>query len=79
MALAIVASVCIGCTACETVCPTGAVVATGKEVRIEKTVCCECRGFFDRPQCASICPIEGAIRDGDGADVNPPGSLGGRG
>ena len=26
-------------------------------------------------QCASICPIEGAILDSFGTDINPPGSL----
>ena len=27
------------------------------------------------PQCASICPVEGAILDAAGEAINPPGSL----
>jgi hypothetical protein len=32
-------------------------------------------GDFDDPQCATICPIEGAILDKFGVAINPPGSL----
>jgi hypothetical protein len=32
-------------------------------------------GDFADPQCASICPVEGAILDCDGIPLNPLGSL----
>jgi hypothetical protein len=41
--------------------------------------CTECAGSFPEAQCASICPVEGAIEDELGGAVNPPGSLQPRG
>ena len=68
---------CINCWACESVCPSQAITIHEAFSRfmIDADKCMECEGFFADPQCASICPIEGAIVDDSGSAVNPPGSL----
>jgi ferredoxin len=42
---------------------------------IDASKCTECAGDYADPQCASICPVEGAILNWQGNPVNPPGSL----
>lgn len=74
MAYEIIAS-CVSCTACEMVCPNDAITATEGQYSIDPTRCTECVEAFAAPQCASICPIEGAILDELGEPLNPPGSL----
>jgi ferredoxin len=78
MALEIVAA-CVGCHACEPLCPNQAISAAGwpgaPRFVIDPDRCTECLGDHDLPQCAEICPIEGAIIDERGEPVNPPGSL----
>lgn len=74
MALRITSS-CVNCWACLDVCPTGAVFDTKPHFRIDARKCSECDGAYADPQCASICPIEGAIVDPHGRPLNPPGSL----
>ena len=74
MALQIIAT-CVNCWACEPLCPTGAIQAARPHFRIDPRACSECEGQFPVPQCASICPIEGAILDHAGRALNPPGSL----
>ncbi|MBK1693633.1 ferredoxin [Chromatium weissei] len=74
MALRIIES-CVNCWACEPLCPSHAIVAAKPHFLINASKCTECAGDFADPQCASICPIEGAILNSDGLPVNPPGSL----
>ncbi|MFD2111201.1 ferredoxin [Thiorhodococcus fuscus] len=74
MALTIIES-CVNCWACEPLCPSKAIVAAKPHFLIDAKKCSECDGDFAEPQCASICPIEGAILDAAGRAVNPPGSL----
>jgi ferredoxin len=74
MAYAIIES-CVNCWACEPVCPSKAIFETKPHFLIDATKCTECEGDFADPQCASICPIEGAILNGLGESANPPGSL----
>lgn len=74
MALSIVAS-CVNCWACEPLCPSGAIHEASPHFLIDAAKCTECDGEYAVPQCASICPIEGAILDAAGQAVNPPGSL----
>ena len=76
MSLAIVTR-CIGCWACETVCPNAAIRVGARHHEIDPRRCDECVGVHADPQCASICPVEGAIVDACGEPLNPPGSLGG--
>ncbi|MRD72401.1 4Fe-4S dicluster domain-containing protein [Rhodocyclus tenuis] len=78
MALAIVDS-CVNCWACLPVCPNQAIQAAAPpdlpHFSIDAMACSECLGDYARPQCAEICPVEGAIVDELGDALNPPGSL----
>jgi ferredoxin len=74
MAFSIVES-CVNCWACEELCPNDAIYQAAPHFLIDPKKCTECEGDFADPQCATICPIEGAILDGLGEVFNPPGSL----
>jgi ferredoxin len=74
MALSIIES-CVNCWACEPLCPSKAIFAAKPHFVIDASKCTECDGDYADMQCASICPIEGAILDAFGAAINPPGSL----
>lgn len=74
MALRIVES-CVNCWACEPLCPSGAIRAVRPHFRIDAAACTECLGEYADPQCASICPIEGAIVNEMNLPLNPLGSL----
>jgi ferredoxin len=66
---------CVSCHACSMVCPTGAISMGEAHFVVDPKICTECEGDYANSQCASICPIEGAILNGSGAIANPPGSL----
>jgi len=66
---------CVNCWACEPLCPNDAIIEAKPHFTIVADLCTECLGDHDDPQCASICPIEGAIVDEYDEPLNPPGSL----
>lgn len=74
MALRIVES-CVNCWACEPLCPSGAIRVARPHFRIDAAACTECLGEYADPQCASVCPIEGAIVNEMNMPLNPLGSL----
>ncbi|MBK8815532.1 MAG: ferredoxin [Methylococcaceae bacterium] len=74
MALKII-NTCVNCYACEPLCPSQAIYKAEAHFLINPRKCTECEGDFEEAQCASICPIEGAILDKFGLAINPPGSL----
>jgi ferredoxin len=74
MSLSIIES-CVNCWACEPLCPSKAIYEAKPHFLIDQKKCTECDGDYADTQCASICPIEGAILDVLGEAVNPPGSL----
>jgi len=74
MSLEIIES-CVNCWACIDVCPSEAIAMGDKHFVISAKKCTECDGDYADPQCASICPIEGAILDAEGLSLNPAGSL----
>ena len=74
MAFRIVAG-CVNCWACEPVCPSRAIHEAKPHFRIDASACTECFGDYADPQCASICPIEGAIVNEMNVPLNPLGSL----
>ncbi|ACL58891.1 4Fe-4S binding protein [Methylobacterium nodulans] len=57
MALKIIASQCTMCGACEFECPNNAIRAKGDIYIIDPKECTECEGQFDKPQCATVCPV----------------------
>jgi len=49
---------CINCDVCEPVCPNEA-ISQGPEIyEINPSLCTECVGHYDKPQCVSVCPID---------------------
>ena len=66
---------CVNCHACLPLCPSQAIYEAKPHFMIDPKKCTECEGDFAEPQCASICPIETAILNGQGEEVNPLGSL----
>ena len=74
MSLSIIES-CVNCWACEPLCPSKAIYEAKPHFLIDAGKCTECEGDYADTQCASICPIEGAILDGFGEAVNAAGSL----
>jgi ferredoxin len=49
---------CINCDVCEPVCPNGAIRAGESIYLIEPTLCTECVGHFEEPQCRIVCPVD---------------------
>ncbi len=74
MALEIIET-CVNCWACAPLCPSQAIVEARPHFLIDADKCTECLADFATPQCAAICPIEGAIVDELNVALNPPGSL----
>lgn len=74
MALTIV-NTCINCWACLPLCPNEAIIEAQPHFRIDARFCTECQDDFAQPQCAAICPVDGAIVDALGAPVNPAAAL----
>ncbi len=58
MAYRIVASNCTACGACEFECPNEAISMSGDVYVIDAEKCTECQGHYDKPQCATVCPID---------------------
>ncbi|MFC3608331.1 4Fe-4S binding protein [Stutzerimonas tarimensis] len=74
MALKIV-DACVSCHACAAVCPSEAIYKGESHFKINPRKCTECEDDYAEQQCASICPIEGAILLSSGEWANPQGSL----
>jgi ferredoxin len=70
-----ITELCVSCFACLDVCPSEAIAEAVPVFAIDARKCTECADAHADPQCASICPVEGAILDADGEAANPPGSL----
>lgn len=66
---------CIACWACPPLCPTGAITWNGNLFRVDPDGCVACDGYFDRPQCGEVCPVEEAILDNAGRPLVPLGHL----
>ena len=49
---------CINCDVCEPECPNGA-ISQGEDIYvINPTLCTECVGHHDKPQCLEVCPVD---------------------
>ena len=64
----IIGDECINCDVCEPECPNGA-IAQGEEIYvINPTLCTECVGHHDKPQCMEVCPVDCISKDPDHAE-----------
>lgn len=48
---------CIECGACLPECPTES-ITEGSPYVVNQETCVECVGYYDSPQCVSVCPVE---------------------
>jgi ferredoxin len=53
---------CINCGACEPECPVEAITEGSEIYVIDNNKCVECEGYFDEPQCASVCPVDCCVK-----------------
>ncbi len=49
---------CINCDVCEPQCPNTAIYMGAEIYEIDPSLCTECIGHFDEPQCQVVCPVE---------------------
>ncbi|MEA3345460.1 MAG: YfhL family 4Fe-4S dicluster ferredoxin [Chloroflexota bacterium] len=56
---------CIFCGMCEQECPNEAISPGDIIYEIDPDLCTECVGFYDKPQCASVCPVDACVPDPD--------------
>lgn len=54
---------CINCDVCEPVCPNEAISAGEDIYVIDPSLCTECVGHYDTPQCVEICPVDCIPKD----------------
>ncbi|WP_114241663.1 YfhL family 4Fe-4S dicluster ferredoxin [Dyella sp. C9] len=54
---------CVNCDVCEPVCPNKAISLGEEYYVIEPSLCTECIGHYDQPQCVEVCPVECIIID----------------
>jgi ferredoxin len=54
----IITDECINCDVCEPECPNSA-ISEGEEIyEIDPSLCTECVGHYDEPQCQQVCPVD---------------------
>ena len=56
---------CINCDVCEPECPNGAISQGDEIYEIDPSLCTECVGHYDEPQCVEVCPVDCIITDPD--------------
>jgi len=56
---------CIVCGACDPECPNNAITAGEEVYEINPNLCTECVGYYDEPQCVSVCPVDCVIQNPD--------------
>jgi ferredoxin len=49
---------CINCGACEPECPTNSISEGEEYYVIDPATCIECKGHYDSPKCAEVCPVD---------------------
>jgi len=49
---------CINCDMCVPECPNVAIVMGEKHYEVVPELCTECEGFYDKPTCIAVCPID---------------------
>ncbi len=52
---------CVACGVCEPECPVDAITEGDPIYVIDQTKCIDCKGHFDSPKCAEVCPTEACV------------------
>ncbi|MFP4609902.1 MAG: YfhL family 4Fe-4S dicluster ferredoxin [Thiohalophilus sp.] len=60
---------CINCDVCEPECPNTAIYQGDEIYEIDPSLCTECVGHFDEPQCIEVCPVDCIIVDPDNEET----------
>ncbi len=56
---------CINCGACDPECPNNAISQGEPVFVIDPNLCTECVGYYDEPQCISVCPVDCIVLNSD--------------
>lgn len=59
----IITDECIACDACVADCPNEAISEGDPIYVIDPDLCTECVGFYDEPQCVTVCPVDSIVPD----------------
>ena len=59
----IISDECINCDVCEPECPNGAISQGDDIYVINPSLCTECVGHHDKPQCMEVCPVDCINKD----------------
>jgi ferredoxin len=54
---------CISCGACEAECKNEAIKEGESTYKISPDKCTECIGWFDKPKCVEVCPVDACVAD----------------
>lgn len=49
---------CINCDMCVPECPNQAIFMGAQHYEVDPELCTECEGFYDKPTCIAVCPID---------------------
>lgn len=60
---------CINCDVCEPECPNQAIYMGPEIYHIDPSLCTECVGHFDVPQCVEVCPVDCIPLDPDNSET----------
>ena len=52
---------CVACGVCEPECPVDAITEGDPIYIIDPEKCVECKGYFDTPKCAEVCPVDACV------------------
>ena len=58
---------CINCDVCEPECPNDAIYQGDEIYEINPSLCTQCIGHYDEPQCQQVCPVDCILIN----EVNP--------
>lgn len=61
---------CINCDVCEPECPNGAITQGDEIYEIDHSLCTECVGHYDEPQCIEVCPVDCILIDPEHTESN---------
>ena len=60
---------CINCDVCEPECPNSAISEGEEFYVIDPTLCTECVGHYDEPQCVEVCPVDCIEKDANNVET----------